>query len=230
MLRLLVRRTGSSPPQLVAVTRIGSGFSEQTNASAFVIGPTGVGLGRSGTLYVADTGENRITAHPVRGDAHVERWHRVRGHLGGKLNAPLGLAIAPNGDVLTVNGGDGRIVETTPAGAQVATASWTRSGSPPGSGALFGLAVAPAGPASTTWTTRPTHCGCCTDPASMSRRPSRATRRVRGGAPDSARRPESSVRAVLGRVAPPPVRSGGLAATRRQRFLRQSKECARSEQ
>jgi len=61
------------------------------------------------------------------------------------LNAPLGLAVAPNGDVLTVNGGDGRIVETTPGGAQIAHRFLDRSGSPPGSGALFGLAVAPGG-------------------------------------------------------------------------------------
>ena len=62
---------------------------------------------------------------------------------GGKLNAPLGLAVAPGGDVLTVNGGDGRIVETTPSGMQIASRFLDRSGSPPGSGALFGLAVKP---------------------------------------------------------------------------------------
>ncbi len=62
---------------------------------------------------------------------------------GGKLNAPLGLAVAPGGDVLTVNGADGRIVETTPSGMQMASRFIDRSGSPPGSGALFGLAVKP---------------------------------------------------------------------------------------
>ena len=58
------------------------------------------------------------------------------------LNGPLGLAVASNGDVLTVNGGNGRIVETTPDGVQVAHRFLDTSGSPPGSGALFGLAVA----------------------------------------------------------------------------------------
>jgi hypothetical protein len=62
---------------------------------------------------------------------------------GGRLNAPLGLVIAPNSDVLTVNGGDGRIVETATGGTQVAHRFLDRSGSPPGSGALFGLAVVP---------------------------------------------------------------------------------------
>ena len=43
----------------------------------------------------------------------------------------------------TVNGGDGRIVETTPSGMQVASRFLDRSGSPPGSAALFGLALRP---------------------------------------------------------------------------------------
>ncbi len=47
--------------------------------------------------------------------------------------------------MLTVNSGDGNIVETTPAGTQVATKALDKSGSPPGAGALFGLAVAPHG-------------------------------------------------------------------------------------
>ena len=62
----------------------------------------------------------------------------------GKLNAPLGMTIAPNGDVLTVKGNDGRIVETSPSGMQVASRFLDRSGSPHGSGALFGVTLAPA--------------------------------------------------------------------------------------
>jgi hypothetical protein len=58
---------------------------------------------------------------------------------GGSLNAPLGLTLAPNGDILTVNGGDGNIVETTPHGTQTATTLIA----PAGGGALFGLAVVP---------------------------------------------------------------------------------------
>jgi hypothetical protein len=64
---------------------------------------------------------------------------------GGALSTPLGLAVAPNGHILTVNAGDGKIVETTPSGQQVAATFLDKSGSPPGAGALFGLAVAPAG-------------------------------------------------------------------------------------
>jgi hypothetical protein len=145
VLRLLVKVHRDSPPDLLRVTKIGSGFFEQGSAAAFVVGPTGLGLGEDGTLYVADTGENRITG--IR-DAVDRRSSAGTGFVltsGGKLNGPLGLAIAPNDDVLTVNANDGLIVETTPRGHQIATFQLDSSGNPPGSGALFGLAVAPHG-------------------------------------------------------------------------------------
>lgn len=144
VLRLLVRVFRFRPPQLLAVTRIGSGFFEQSSSTAFVVGPTGVGLGRNGTLYVADTGENRITAIPRAVTRFTSAGTGFVLTSGGKLNSPLGLAIAPNQHVLTVNGGDGLIVETTPGGAQVASRLLDKTGTPPGAGALFGLAVAPS--------------------------------------------------------------------------------------
>jgi hypothetical protein len=145
VLRLLVRLFPKRPPLLRTVTTIGSGFFQQTSSSAFVIGPTGVGLARGGTLYVADTGLNRITAIPHALSRVTSAGTGAVVTRNGRLNGPLGLAIAPNGNILTVNGGDGLIVETTPRGAQVAHKFLDRSGSPPGSGALFGLAVAPRG-------------------------------------------------------------------------------------
>lgn len=60
---------------------------------------------------------------------------------GGKLNDPLGLTIAPGGDILTMNGGDGNIVETTPSGQRAAVKTLVKNGA----GDLFGLAVAPGG-------------------------------------------------------------------------------------
>ena len=62
---------------------------------------------------------------------------------GGHLNGELGLVIAPNGDILTVNGGNGNLVEITPSGTQIAVSRLDSSGSPKGAGALFGLAVVP---------------------------------------------------------------------------------------
>jgi hypothetical protein len=128
-------------------TVIGSGFSQRTDPNALVIGPTGVGLGGNGTLYVADTVSNRIAAIP---DAMTRNSSDGSGEdvtAGQMLNNPLGLTIAPTGDILTVNAADGFLVETTPAGAQVASKLLDNSGSPPnlGAGALFGLAIKPGG-------------------------------------------------------------------------------------
>jgi hypothetical protein len=144
-LRLAVGRR--SAPRLMSSTVIARGYGERTDPAALVVGPTGLGLARNGALFVADSVTNRITAVP---DA-MSRMGSVRvGRVitsGGALNTPLGLAIAPNGDVLTVNAGDGRLVETNQSGHQIAIRWLDRSGSPPGSGALFGLAVRPGQPA-----------------------------------------------------------------------------------
>ena len=145
VLRLIVTTPAHGLPRLIADTTIGSGFREQTNSSALVIGPTGVGLGRNGTLFVADTLGNRIAAIPnallrARSDGTGQTVSR-----NGALKGPLGVAIAPNGDVLAVNSLNGNLVEITPNGSQVAVKKLDTSGSPAGAGALFGLAVAPHG-------------------------------------------------------------------------------------
>jgi len=143
VLRLTVVVPGHGLPFIASARVIGSGFGEKTDPNALVIGPTGVGLGRNGTLYVADTVASRITAIPNA----VFRGHDAGTGFtvtkGGHLNGELGLVVAPNGDILTVNGGNGWLVEVTPFGAQVATRQLDKSGSPPGAGALFGLAVKP---------------------------------------------------------------------------------------
>lgn len=143
VVRLRLSITAGMAPRLVGSRVIASGFGERTDPAALVVGPTGLGLGKGGTLFVADGVANRITAVPAAltrtGSAGVGRVVT----RAGALSTPLGLAIAPNGDVLTVNGGDGRLVEITPAGRQIAVRWLDRSGSPPGSGALFGLAVRP---------------------------------------------------------------------------------------
>jgi hypothetical protein len=119
---------------------IATGFPERTDPNALVIGPTGVALGRDGTLYVADTQGNRIAAIP---DAPFRRVPQRGGGLtvsmGHDLNGPLGMTLAPNGDILTANAGDGNIVETTPAGRQTDIAADSAGGA----GVLFGLTVPP---------------------------------------------------------------------------------------
>jgi hypothetical protein len=142
VLRLLVTTpTDDGMPKLLDSDVIGSGFGEHTDPGALVIGPTGVGLGRGGTLYVADTVGNRIAAIP---DALFREHSAGTGHTvtaNGHLMGPLGLAIAPGGDIVAANSGDGNLVEVTPGGAQVAHPTVTSGGA----GALFGLAIAPHG-------------------------------------------------------------------------------------
>ena len=143
VLRLVLQIPRSGLPWIQFNTTIGSGFAEQLNSSALVIGPTGVGLGPNGVLYVADTLANRVAGIP---DAVFRGFSAGRGFTvtrGRHLNGPLGLVIAPGGNILTVNSGNGNLVETTPFGAQIAVRQLDSSGSPPGAGALFGLAVKP---------------------------------------------------------------------------------------
>ncbi len=143
ILRLDLTVGGSKPPRLINTTKIGSGFPQRTDPAALVIGPTGLGLGQGGTLYVANSLVSAINAIPGATWRSSSAGTGTRITSGGALNTPLGLIIAPNGDVLTVNGGNGLIVETTPSGMQIAKKMLDSSGSPPGAGALFGLALAP---------------------------------------------------------------------------------------
>jgi hypothetical protein len=139
---VLLTPAGGTPRELERVT-IASGFGERTGPDALVIGPTGVGLSSDGNLYVADTLQNRIAVIPqaiFRGEPS-KQGRTVS--VGKALNGPLGLAIAPNGDILTVNAGDGNMVETTPEGKQVAVKAVDVSNQ--GGGTLFGLAIMPGG-------------------------------------------------------------------------------------
>ena len=144
ILRLSLMAGGPKPPRLMNITKIGSGFPQRTDPAALVIGPTGLGLAPNGTLYVANSLASAINAIPRAASRSNSAGTGMKITSGGALNTPLGLILAPNGDVLTVNGGNGLIVETTPSGMQVAKKMLDSSGSPPGAGALFGLALAPA--------------------------------------------------------------------------------------
>ncbi len=144
VLRLWVS-LASGTPTIEQATIIGSGFPERTDPAALVVGPTGVALGRDGTLYVADTLRSRIGAIPNALTRVTSAGDGANVRQGGPLNAPLGLTVAPNGDLVSVNAGDGRAVEVTRNGALVAVKWLDKSGTPPGAGALFGLAVAPDG-------------------------------------------------------------------------------------
>jgi len=129
-------------PRRISTTIIGSGFAQTADPNALVIGPTGLALSWDGTLYLADSLGNRIAAIP---DALTRRSSASTGRTvsqGGALNDPLGLAAAPNGNLIAANGADGNLVEVSPGGKQVAVKTVETAF---GAGSLFGLAIEPHG-------------------------------------------------------------------------------------
>jgi hypothetical protein len=140
VVRIILDAEPNATPVVTSEQVIATGFPERTDPEALVVGPTGDGLGLLGTLFVADTAANRIAAIP---NALFRQTVFGGGAItvteGGHLKNPLGLTIAPNGDIVTTNAGDGNIVETTPFGSQVATFETTAGG-----GGLFGLTLAPS--------------------------------------------------------------------------------------
>jgi len=143
VVRLGIATSDNAAPQLLSETVIGSGFPEQLNSSALVLGPTGVALGAFGTLYVADTVGNRVAAIPFAPFTPVALGGGgLTVSSGGALDSPLGLMLAPNGDVIAANGGNGNAVEINPWGDQVANVQMDPLDS---GGDLFGLTLSPSG-------------------------------------------------------------------------------------
>jgi hypothetical protein len=145
ILRIILSIPMGGVPALGTITTIASSFGERTDPAALVIGPTGVGLSGT-TLYVADTLNSRIANIPDALRRTTDAGAGTTVSKGGPLKQPLGLAIAPNGDIITVNAADRKIVETTPAGANIDARSIDVSHtSHAGAGTLFGLAIEPNG-------------------------------------------------------------------------------------
>lgn len=141
---LKVPEQGYGMPKVKSITVIGSQFSERTDPAALVIGPTGLGLSGK-TLFVADSLNNRVAAIPNALNRYSSAGTGQTVTTGGMLNDPLGLTIAPNGDIITVNGNDGYAVETDQQGYQVDNKLLDSTGNPPGAGCLFGLTIVPGG-------------------------------------------------------------------------------------
>jgi hypothetical protein len=136
----------STQVALVSKTQIGSGYAHQPNSAAVVVGPTGLAYDPNrDTLYVASTADNKIFAISEAGE---------RSSSGGPgfvvfanqtvLHGPLGLVLAPNGNLITANGdavfsggSQNELVEFTPQGFLVAQYE-IDAGAP---GGAFGVAV-----------------------------------------------------------------------------------------
>lgn len=142
VVRIDVTLSAGSPPAMTGSTVVGAGFPWRANKAAFIQGPTGLALGSNGTLYVAETVGSEITAIPdalTRTDPVMEGNDTLTS--GGSLNGPLGLTLAPDGDLIAVNGNDGRAVEITPHGRQITTVTLVAHGA----GDLFGLTPTASG-------------------------------------------------------------------------------------
>jgi hypothetical protein len=142
VVRLDLALSAGAPPRLTSSTVIGTNFPWRANKAALVLAPTGLALGGNGTLYVDDTLTNSVSAIP-RALTRTGAVTAIDGNLsaGGALDAPLGMTLAPNGDLIVVNGNNGNAVEITPAGRQVATRTLIKNGA----GDLFGIITTPTG-------------------------------------------------------------------------------------
>lgn len=147
VLRIGLDVPASGMPTVTSETVIASGLTEEASSGAFVIGPTGLVLKPTGTLYLADRVNNRIETIPDA-TTRTENDSAVTVLTSGRLlDKPLGMTTAPNGDLLVVNAENGKLVEISTAGKQLAS-RWLdkdQAQSPPGSGDLFGVTSAPDG-------------------------------------------------------------------------------------
>lgn len=129
-------------------TQIASGYMHRCDPAAFVVGPTGLALDKDkDTLYVSSTGDNAILAIPNASSRTNDAGMGVvvvqdQTHLHG----PLGLALAPNGDLISTQGDavnpdpnhQSEVVEFTPSGTFVSEFSVD-----PVAGSAFGIALRP---------------------------------------------------------------------------------------
>jgi hypothetical protein len=142
VVRLDLALSPTAPPKLTSTAVIGTDFPWRANKAALVLAPTGLALGNSGTLYVDDTLTNSVSAIP-QALTRTSAITATAGTLttGGALNAPLGMTLAPNGDLVVVNGNNGNAVEITPDGRQLATKTLIKNGA----GDLFGIITTQGG-------------------------------------------------------------------------------------
>jgi hypothetical protein len=142
VLRIDLESGEGRPPKVTSEQVIADGIPWVDSEEALVLGPTGLALAANGTLYVASTQDNKILAIS---EAATRTTTAAGGGTvlteGGHLKEPLGMVLAPNGNLITSNGGDGNMVETTPEGQQVAVQTGDKK---TGAGALFGLAIGPS--------------------------------------------------------------------------------------
>ena len=134
-------------PRVVSETKIATGYAVYPNAAALIVGPTGLAFDvNTDSLYVASTGNNSIYVVSRAFERNSpDGPGKVVYHDPAHLRGPLGLIIAPNGDLVTSNGDainansgfPSELVEFTKTGKFVDQRSVDSSGE----GGAFGIAI-----------------------------------------------------------------------------------------
>jgi len=130
---------------VVGINQIAHGYSFAPNSAAVVVGPTGLAYNPfMDVLYVASTNDNEIFGIPFAGTTNKDIMQGVLIYRDNThLHGPLGLALAPNGHLITANGD-----AVFAGGTQNALVEFTQTGQfvaqyqvdPGAPGAAFGLA------------------------------------------------------------------------------------------
>jgi uncharacterized protein (TIGR03118 family) len=135
-------------PTVKSKTLIASGFTSQPNGTALILGPTGLAFdARTNTLFVASTADNTIFAIANAGRRTTSAGtgrDLFAGQSNPHLHGPLGLILAPDGNLIVSNGDavkpssaePSELVEFTPTGKFVAEFSLD-----PNAGGAFGIAA-----------------------------------------------------------------------------------------
>jgi hypothetical protein len=137
---------GDGSFHVFGVNQIAHGYSFAPNAAAVVVGPTGLAYNPFlDVLYVASTDDNEIFAILFAGHTNKDAARGVPVYKDDThLHGPLGLALAPNGNLITANGD-----AVFAGGTQNALVEFTQTGQfvaqyqvdPGAPGAAFGLAL-----------------------------------------------------------------------------------------
>ncbi|MCA1829017.1 MAG: N,N-dimethylformamidase beta subunit family domain-containing protein [Myxococcales bacterium] len=146
----------SSDGAIVPVAGGAPGFADGPAAQAQFRGPRGVAVASSGTIYVSDTGNNRI-----RAIAGGNVWTVAGSGLGfadgpgaqALFSEPMGIALTANGSLLVADAWNQRVREVAPAGSVSTWAGCGLEGTTDGPGTTarvnfpISVAVLPSGDA-----------------------------------------------------------------------------------
>ena len=109
-----------APGGTSSVLSLGSATTDpqQPAISATLSAPSAVAIDNAGSLYIADTGNNRVVVRqPVPGSATGQYFLYKLGLGTLTLNSPNGVATDASGNVYIMDNGNSRVIKVLPSGA-----------------------------------------------------------------------------------------------------------------